>query len=117
MKIKKAHPNRRILFFRVYSAYRKTAAVEEIIRQIEREKEKRAEKRIRCPRCGWTPRKTSLWTCADCGAPEYFYGACGAMWNTFETGGKCPGCAHQWRWTSCLSCHGWSRHEDWYEKS
>ena len=37
-------------------------------------------------------------------------------WNTFETRGKCPDCAHQWRWTSCLRCEGWSRHEDWYVK-
>jgi hypothetical protein len=26
----------------------------------------------------------------------------------------CPGCAHQWRYTACLRCEGWSLHEDWY---
>ena len=27
---------------------------------------------------------------------------------------KCPGCAHQWVWTSCPQCHEWSLHDDWY---
>ncbi len=70
---------------------------------------------IRCPICQWRPLRSSLWTCWDCGHPEYFYDGCGIEWNTFETGGLCPTCSHQWTWTSCLSCWGWSRHEDWYE--
>jgi hypothetical protein len=70
--------------------------------------------RVRCPLCGWRPQSSSLWGCDDCGHPEYFYGGCGRVWNTFDTGGLCPGCGHRWRWTSCLYCGGWSLHEDWY---
>ena len=70
--------------------------------------------RIRCPLCEWQPTSTSVWACYSEGTPEPFFGGCGTLWNTFETKGLCPGCAHQWRWTSCLSCHGWSRHDDWY---
>jgi hypothetical protein len=70
---------------------------------------------IRCPICKWRPLKSSLWTCWDCDYPEYFYDGCGTEWNTFQTHGQCPTCLHQWIWTSCLSCWGWSRHEDWYE--
>lgn len=72
--------------------------------------------RIRCPQCKWQPKKTSRWYCSSAGAPEFFFGGCGAVWNTFDTRGKCPGCAHQWRWTTCLSCHANSLHEDWYVK-
>lgn len=70
--------------------------------------------RLRCPLCGWRPAASSRWYCADCAHPEYFFAGCGAVWNTFDTRGRCPGCAHQWRWTSCLGCGGWSLHEDWY---
>lgn len=70
--------------------------------------------RIRCPLCQWQPSKTSLWHCGDWGHPEYFFDGCGMVWNTFDTRGLCPGCGHQWRWTSCLRCEGWSLHEDWY---
>ena len=31
--------------------------------------------RIRCPLCGWMPRKDDLWSCH-----------CGHLWNTFDTG-------------------------------
>ena len=72
------------------------------------------KRRIRCPRCGWQPDRSSQWCCADTGAPEHFAPGCGTSWNTFDTRGLCPGCDHQWRWTLCLSCHGWGRHEDWY---
>jgi hypothetical protein len=71
--------------------------------------------RIRCPLCKWRPRPSSRWYCGDCDYPEYFFDACGTAWNTFTTRGRCPGCGHQWRWTICLSCQGWSRHEEWYE--
>jgi hypothetical protein len=70
--------------------------------------------RIRCPLCKWQPKPSHRWFCAPCEHPEYFADGCGARWNTFSTRGRCPGCAHQWRWTACLNCSGWSLHEDWY---
>lgn len=86
----------------------------EIAEQIAALKEKDAFSRIRCPLCKWQPTKASRWWCADCGFPEFYFGGCNTFWNTFETGGKCPGCDHVWRWTSCLQCEGWSLHADWY---
>jgi hypothetical protein len=71
--------------------------------------------RIRCPLCEWQPTAQSQWACVGDGTPEPFFGGCGTIWNTFETRGRCPGCRHQWTWTSCLRCHGWSLHEDWYD--
>jgi hypothetical protein len=62
--------------------------------------------RIRCPICDWTPRKEDQWMCS-----------CRHIWNTFDTGGVCPACLHQWTATCCLSCHGWSAHSDWYDYS
>lgn len=59
--------------------------------------------RIRCPQCGWSPRKEDRWSCS-----------CGHSWNTFDTGGVCPACLHQWAFTQCLSCGCWSLHSDWY---
>jgi hypothetical protein len=72
--------------------------------------------RIRCPLCEWQPDASSRWCCVRTPAPEGFFGGCGAAWNTFSTRGRCPGCQHQWRWTSCLRCSGWSLHDDWYEE-
>lgn len=69
---------------------------------------------IRCPLCACRPGPSDLWTCHGVGTPEPYAG-CGVSWNTFSTGGRCPGCAHQWQWTSCLRCGQWSRHLDWYE--
>ena len=100
----------------LYSFFQKTSSKEIADKLAESEKEKTESKRIRCPLCKWQPPKSSRWCCADCDFPEFFYGACYTFWNTFETGGKCPGCLHQWRWTSCLRCEGWSLHEDWYVK-
>jgi hypothetical protein len=38
--------------------------------------------RIRCPLCGWSPRKDDRrWSCSY-----------GNEWNTFDTGGVCPAC-------------------------
>ncbi len=98
-------------------AYRKTAETEEILKTLEKDMEKTDFERIRCPLCNWSPDASSRWCCADADAPEYFYGGCYTNWNTFETRGKCPTCAHIWRWTSCLRCAQWSPHEDWYAKN
>jgi hypothetical protein len=51
------------------------------------------------------PSRSSRWVCH-----------CGQVWNTFETGGVCPGCAYRWLVTACLSCHAYSPHADWYER-
>lgn len=59
---------------------------------------------IRCPRCAWSPRDTDVWVCT-----------CGHAWNTFDTGGVCPACLHQWTATQCLSCKQWSAHSAWYQ--
>jgi hypothetical protein len=71
---------------------------------------------IRCPLCEWRPSASSLWCCVGVGTPEPAFQGCGTLWHTFSTRGRCPGCQHQWQWTSCLRCEGWSRHEDWYER-
>src|SRR5262245_29181454 len=71
--------------------------------------------RIRCPHCDWEPAPSSRWMCSWSDTPEPYFSACGAVWNTFSTRGRCPGCEHQWQWTSCLHCGEWSRHEEWYE--
>lgn len=70
--------------------------------------------RIRCPLCEWQPAPASTWCCYGEGTPEPPFHWCGTTWNTFETRGRCPGCGHQWKWTSCLRCGGFSLHEDWY---
>jgi hypothetical protein len=71
---------------------------------------------IRCPLCHWRPSLSSRWRCDCGGTPEPFFAGCGMVWNTFSTHGCCPGCSHQWRWTSCLRCGQSSLHEDWYEE-
>ena len=75
-----------------------------------------ADDEILCPRCGWRPAAASRWHCACLGTPEPFFEACGAVWNTFDTRGRCPGCQHQWQWTTCLSCGVASLHEHWYRR-
>lgn len=104
-----------ILPYLIFNAFRKTDKTEEILKNFEIDSGKTDFEKIRCPLCRWSPNAASRWLCADADAPEYFYGGCFTNWNTFETRGKCPTCAHQWRWTSCLRCGGWSRHEDWYK--
>ena len=91
-----------------------TIAIERLDEDIERDDDAPLE-RIRCPLCAWQPVPSSLWSCVSVGAPEHFDRGCGTAWNTFLTRGRCPGCAHQWRFTSCLQCHQWSPHEEWYD--
>jgi hypothetical protein len=75
-------------------------------RELEEEKSKGPSRpRIRCPLCGWEPRKEDLWSCS-----------CGHAWNTFDTGGVCPASLKQWTSTQCLSCARWSPHSDWVRK-
>ena len=84
---------------------------------IPRGDEGEAFERIRCPLCAWRPTPASTWCCfVGEGTPEPPFEWCGAQWNTFTTRGRCPGCQHQWKWTSCLRCSGFSLHEDWYEQ-
>ena len=79
------------------------------------EDDDQAFERIRCPLCEWRPTPASRWCCWGEHTPEPPFNWCGTSFHTFRTRGRCPGCQHQWQWTSCLSCHGWSRHDDWYE--
>ena len=72
--------------------------------------------RIRCPRCQWRPTASSRWFCVSGRSPEPPFDACGTAWNTFDTRGRCPGCSHQWVWTTCLRCAVASKHEEWYER-
>lgn len=84
-------------------------------RQTEKEAPTVDFSRIRCPLCNWQPKPAHRWFCTSCSYPEYLDEGCGMCWNTFITRGRCPGCAHQWRWTACLNCAEWSLHADWYE--
>lgn len=62
------------------------------------------EPEIRCPKCAWKPKPESRWLCTPCGTE----------WNTFWTGGVCPGCGKAWRTTMCPACLKRSLHKDWY---
>lgn len=84
------------------------------VRFLEKLRDRLRRPRIRCPSCGWQPGPTSQWGCVPTGAPEHFSDGCGTAWNTFETGGRCPGCSYQWQYTACLQCQSWARHEEWY---
>ena len=61
--------------------------------------------KIYCPRCAWVPSPRDRWQCRP---------GCWAVWNTFETRARCPGCQKQWRVTVCLACRVGSTHEAWY---
>jgi len=61
--------------------------------------------RILCPACSWNPQPASRWSCVP---------RCGTVWNTFATGGLCPGCGVRWPRTQCLACGIVSPHRDWY---
>ncbi|MEZ5426537.1 MAG: hypothetical protein R2747_09750 [Pyrinomonadaceae bacterium] len=110
--------NRRALFwkFLIFRLFQKNLETKKIIEDEMHEDESDPYKRIRCPLCKWQPVASSRWYCVSVGFPEHFPDGCGTVWNTFDTRGKCPGCNHQWRWTTCLYCHRESLHEDWYEK-
>ncbi len=83
--------------------------------ELARENDETGFERIRCPLCEWRPSPSSTWCCYAEATPEPPFPWCGTQWNTFSTHGCCPGCRHQWRWTSCVRCAGWSLHDDWYE--
>ena len=101
----------------VFALFQKDLTLEKIADKLARLEEETPDfSRIRCPLCHWQPKVSSCWCCENCGYPEYFFNACGTLWNTFTTRGLCPGCGHQWRWTTCLYCYGWSLHEDWYTR-
>ncbi len=93
---------------------RQTPDTEKILKNIVEIANTTDFNRIRCPLCKWQPQKSSRWYCADLPFPENFFDGCETHWNTFDTRGKCPGCQHQWRYTTCLSCSQHSVHEDWY---
>jgi hypothetical protein len=61
--------------------------------------------KIHCPTCEWRPSARDRWMCVP---------TCATIWNTFDTHGKCPGCAKQWTVTACLACGVYSPHEAWY---
>jgi len=86
-------------------------------RETRRALSETARGRIRCPLCFWQPLGSSRWCCSCIGTPEPPFDSCGTVWNTFETRGRCPGCGHQWQWTTCLRCAAASPHEDWYDAS
>jgi hypothetical protein len=107
--------NKRYRLAAVFSLFQKSLLPKETTdEKVQSDEEVTEFSRIRCPLCKWQPDESNRWYCANCGHPEYFFEACGTGWNTFTTRGVCPGCEHQWRWTACLNCAGWSLHEDWY---
>ena len=60
--------------------------------------------KILCPKCDWEPDGGSHWECT-----------CSHIWNTFDTGGRCPRCGKVWEDTQCPTCHKMSPHLDWYK--
>jgi hypothetical protein len=86
------------------------------VKPVEQDEEQDHFAGIRCPLCRWRPTAESRWRCVAFGTPEPPFDACGTVWNTFSTRGRCPGCDHQWRWTTCPRCEEYSLHEDWYEE-
>ncbi|HVW07389.1 MAG TPA: hypothetical protein VHC90_02345 [Bryobacteraceae bacterium] len=82
------------------------ATEEELQIAMQRAAELRAEGVVfRCPRCEYRPPEADVWMCR-----------CGRSWNTFTTGGICPGCRHRWKVMACASCREWSPHPEWYVK-
>ena len=99
----------------MFVALKRTPAFDERFKVIPIPDDEDAFAGIRCPLCAWKPDNSSLWCCACEGTPEPPFASCFTTWNTFRTAGRCPGCSHQWKWTSCLSCTEFSLHVDWYE--
>lgn len=63
------------------------------------------EPEIYCPHCTYRPQPEDRWECMP---------SCGTLWNTFWTGGVCPGCGYRWPDTECLMCGEISPHKHWY---
>ena len=61
---------------------------------------------VRCPACGVAPVVGQQWVCSPDG--------CGASFDTFETGARCPACAAVFSWTDCPTCGRRSAHAAWY---
>ena len=65
---------------------------------------------IRCPTCHWQPDDSCRWVCD----------VCKTRWNTFHTGGTCPGCGKVYLDTQCSKrlggCGQMSPHNEWYEE-
>ena len=102
LNLKEANPRTGLGVCRLSDDAAKSSVV--LDRELEQEKSRDPSgPRIRCPLCGWSPREDDLWSCS-----------CGHEWNTFDTGGVCPACLHQWTSTQCLSCSRWSLHSEWY---
>jgi hypothetical protein len=117
MALRRIHLRQLCCIAIVFSIFQKSLMPEETVGEaLQLDDEASDFSRIRCPLCAWQPNASSRWCCADCGYPEYFFDGCGMIWDTFTTRGLCPGCGHQWRWTSCLRCFGWSLHEEWYKQ-
>lgn len=94
--------------------FEKTDGLKDLLRVLEIEQDDKYA-RIRCPACKWQPNASSRWCCYDPDQGEHPTGGCQTEWNTFDTGGRCPGCGHQWIRTTCLRCEVHSLHVDWYE--
>jgi Zn-dependent protease len=59
-----------------------------------------------CPSCGAHPIAGSFWTCSRCRT----------RFDTFATGGRCPGCDGRFEMTTCPECLKASPFVDWYRQ-
>src|SRR6201998_1188981 len=82
-----AHSHAKATLSKPISRVRKGSVVTDTAKSVVLDRELEQDKkpgeseppRIRCPLCGWSPRKQDKWVCT-----------CGHSWNTFDTGGVCP---------------------------